>query len=31
MDAWDTFENLSLPSFRRDKTSKRLVTVISFK
>ena len=31
MDARNTFEDLSLPSFRRDKTSKRLVTVISFK
>ncbi len=31
VDARNTFEDLSLPSFRRDKTSKRLVTVISFK
>lgn len=31
MDARNTLEDLSLPSFRRDKTSKRLVTVISFK
>ena len=30
-DARNTFEDLSLPSFRRDKTSERLVTVISFK
>lgn len=31
IDSRNTFENLSLPSFRRNKTSRRLVTVISFK
>ena len=31
IDSRNTFEDLSLPSYRRDKTSKRLVTVISFK
>lgn len=31
IDPRNTFEDLSLPSYRRDKTSKRLVTVISFK
>lgn len=30
-DPRNTFENLSLPSFRRNKTPERLVTVISFK
>ncbi|OGI60572.1 hypothetical protein A2641_03505 [Candidatus Nomurabacteria bacterium RIFCSPHIGHO2_01_FULL_37_25] len=31
IDDRDTFEDSSLPSFRRDKTKERLVTVISFK
>ena len=31
MDNRNTLEGLSLPSYRRDKTSKRLATVISFK
>jgi copper oxidase (laccase) domain-containing protein len=31
IDLRNTFEDLLLPSFRRDKTSERLVTVISFK
>ena len=30
-DARNTFEDTSLPSFRRDKTTERLVTVVSFK
>ena len=30
-DSRNTFKDLSLPSFRRDKTEERLVTVISFK
>jgi hypothetical protein len=30
-DPRNTFEDMLLPSFRRDKTSERLVTVISFK
>lgn len=31
MDPRNTFEDLSLPSYRRNKTLKRLVTVVSFK
>ncbi len=30
-DSRNTYKDLSLPSFRRDKTSERLATVISFK
>lgn len=30
-DSRNTFKDMSLPSFRRDKTPERLVTVISFK
>ena len=30
-DSRNTFEDISLPSFRRDKTVERLVTVVSFK
>ncbi|MBI3888825.1 polyphenol oxidase family protein [Candidatus Nomurabacteria bacterium] len=30
-DSRNTYEDTSLPSFRRDKTSERLITVISFK
>lgn len=31
LDGRNTFEDLSLPSYRRDKTKDRLLTVISFK
>ena len=31
LDERNTFEDLSLPSYRRDKTKDRLLTVISFK